>query len=62
MKSAMERLTAAQHKAAEVLYRQAGAQPGGGQQPGGGPAEQGGSSRGGTGDVIDAEVVDEDKK
>jgi molecular chaperone DnaK len=69
---ALDQLTAAQHKAAESLYRQqapggpGGAGPGG---PGGGDAgagtggAPGGSSGGGrpTGDVIDAEVVDEGK-
>jgi molecular chaperone DnaK len=57
---AMDALTSAQHKAAETLYRQ--------QQQGGGPT---GPSAGPTpgaeanqqpGEVIDAEVVDEDKK
>jgi molecular chaperone DnaK len=65
----LDQLTAAQHKAAESLYRQqaagAGA-PGGstGAPTGGGPAAgadqgAGGSQR--SGDVIDAEVVDEGK-
>ncbi len=61
---AMEALTAAQHKAAENLYRQTqgGSQPGGGTEPQGGPgAASGGEDKGG-GEVIDAEVVDEDKK
>ncbi len=64
VKRAMEKLTAAQHKLAEALYRQsapgagasggaAGPEPGPG--AGSGPAD-------GKGDVIDAEVVDEDKK
>jgi molecular chaperone DnaK len=65
---AMERLTQAQHKAAEALYKQtsSGAGPGaggGGEQGGGAPrdGEPGGSqsSSGGKDDVIDAEVVDE---
>jgi molecular chaperone DnaK len=59
---AMETLTAAQHKAAEAMYRQAG-QPGG-EAPGGGPGPE--PQAGGSGPrhdgVIDAEVVDEDKK
>jgi molecular chaperone DnaK len=63
---ALESLTAVQHKAAEALYRQQ-AQAGG---PGGGAgapppppgAESGGTRGGGDGDVIDAEVVDEEKK
>jgi molecular chaperone DnaK len=61
IKSAMEKLTQAQHKMAEELYKQAGPAAGGGaasEQPGGdasgaGPAQ---------GDVIDAEVVDDGKK
>ena len=62
MTRAMEALTSAQHKAAESLYsqQQAAGQPAGGSQPGG---ESAGSSGGGQpADVIDAEVVDEDKK
>jgi molecular chaperone DnaK len=64
MKSRMDALNQAQHKAAEAMYRsasggaQGGGQPGGGaaggQQPGGGARDQG--------DVIDAEVVEEEKK
>jgi molecular chaperone DnaK len=54
--STLERLTAAQHKLAEALYKQSA--PGAGQadsaQPGGGEAPKG--------DVIDAEVVDDGKK
>ena len=64
MNRAVEALTSAQHKAAESLYRQqsaggpgAGAPPrppgAGGPQPGSGRQD---------GDVIDAEVVDEEKK
>jgi molecular chaperone DnaK len=57
----LDALTAAQHKAAEALYRQApaGGAPGG--DAGAGPSA--GSSGGGEpkGDVIDAEVVDEGK-
>jgi len=56
IKSALERLTAAQHKLAESLYKQAA--PGAGTtddaQSGGGDAPKG--------DVIDAEVVDDGKK
>ena len=58
MTQAMDKLTQAQHKAAEGMYRSSGAAgaPGG---PGAGePA--GGSASGG--DVIDAEVVEEEKK
>jgi molecular chaperone DnaK len=65
MNRAMEALTSAQHRAAESLYRQ--------QQQGGGPTPPGASESGagagsasggqsGSGDVIDAEVVDEEKK
>jgi len=60
---AMEELTQAQHKAAASLYQQASTPggPGGpgadqGQAPGAGGAEGGGSK---SGDVIDAEVVDD---
>ncbi len=66
---ALDQLTAAQHKAAETLYKQQA--PGGapGADAGAGPAGgagQAGSAAGGsseaTGDVIDAEVVDEGKQ
>jgi len=60
---ALEQLTAAQHKAAEAMYKQQA--PGGG--PSGGPS--GGADAAGAGsasdsksDVIDAEVVDEGKQ
>ena len=66
LKSAMEALTAVQHKAAEAMYKQASQAPppppdassgdGGGAAPG-----AGGAAGGGDGEVIDAEVV-EDKK
>jgi molecular chaperone DnaK len=61
---ALEQLTAAQHKAAEALYKQ---QAPGASAPGAGPAGAGaaGSAAGGqqkSGDVIDAEVVDEGKQ
>jgi molecular chaperone DnaK len=62
---ALEQLTAAQHKAAEAMYRQqsqtAGAGPGEGA---GGPGGAGAGTGAGSppkGDVIDAEVVDEGK-
>ena len=66
LKSAMEALTAVQHKAAEAMYKQASQAPppppdpssGGGGGPAPGSGEPGG---GGGGEVIDAEVV-EDKK
>ena len=60
---ALERLSAAQQKAAQELYKDAGAAgapPPGGPPPGGGAAN--GSAGGGDGDVIDAEVVEDDKK
>jgi molecular chaperone DnaK len=63
MKRAMETLNAAQHRAAEAMYKNAstaGAQTG---PAGGGGSQQpppgGGASQG---DVIDAEVVEEEKK
>jgi molecular chaperone DnaK len=64
---AMEDLTQAQHKAAASLYQQASSSPGG-EATGGehGPGGEGGATGGGTGggssksgDVIDAEVVDD---
>jgi molecular chaperone DnaK len=63
MNRAMEQLTQAQHRAAEALYRQSGA-TGAGAGGGAGQAAGGGAtgSDGGQGDVIDAEVVDEEKK
>ena len=65
MKRKMDALNAAQHKAAEALYRAASAAGAGGGQPGGG--QPGGGAQPGTngraqGDVIDAEVVEEEKK
>jgi molecular chaperone DnaK len=63
MRQGMETLTAAQHRAAEAMYRQAGAA--GGTEPAGAGSEQssGGASAGTGGDgVIDAEVVEEEKK
>jgi molecular chaperone DnaK len=61
LQRSLDSLTAAQHKAAEALYRQA---PAGG-APGGdaGAGSSAGSTGGGEpkGDVIDAEVVDEGK-
>jgi molecular chaperone DnaK len=71
MKRAMDALQTAQHKAAEVLYKSASAAgggaaggPGSSGEPGAGSG-QGRSAPGGTGssgDVIDAEVVEEEKK
>jgi molecular chaperone DnaK len=55
---AVEQLTTAQHKLAEVLYREtAGASAGGGSGPASGGAS--GGERGAEGEVIDAEVVDD---
>ena len=63
---ALERLSAAQQKAAQELYKDAGAAgapPPGGPPPGGGAAGgAAGPAGGGDGDVIDAEVVEDDKK
>jgi len=65
MNGAMERLNQAQHKAAEALYRQAQASGAGAQAPGGDPSGPGpGGAKAGEaagGDVIDAEVVEEEK-
>jgi molecular chaperone DnaK len=61
MKRTMDALNNAQHRAAEALYRAANAGGGAGAtggQPGGGA----GPSTGAQGDVIDAEVVEEEKK
>jgi molecular chaperone DnaK len=61
MNRAMEQLTAAQHKAAENLYKQTQGQPGAAPgSPGAGASESGGNQK--SGDVIDAEVVDEEKR
>jgi molecular chaperone DnaK len=68
IQKALDQLTAAQHKAAESLYKQ-GAAAGGGPGAAGGAAGAGaapGDGAGGSsepkGDVIDAEVVDEGKQ
>ena len=61
IKSALERLTAAQHKLAESLYQQSGQAGGPGAAPGGEPAGAPGDGAP-KDDVIDAEVVDEGKK
>jgi len=72
MNRALEQLTQAQHRAAEALYKNAGASAGDGSQSAqGAPGAQGAGSEasagsagshGSQGDVIDAEVVDEEKK
>jgi molecular chaperone DnaK len=62
MNRAMEQLTQAQHKAAEALYKQAGpAASAGGPEPAGADAGAG-PGRAPEGDVIDAEVVEDEKK
>jgi molecular chaperone DnaK len=67
IQKALDDLTAAQHKAAESLYKQGAAGGGQGDPAGaaGGGAPGGGAAPGGSeapkGDVIDAEVVDEGK-
>jgi molecular chaperone DnaK len=63
MNRAMEQLTQAQHKAAENLYKQSGpAGAGAGAEGGRGPETSAGSGGSSQGDVIDAEVVEEEKK
>jgi molecular chaperone DnaK len=63
IKQAMESLSRASHKMTEMMYQQAGQQ-----QAPGGPAEEphaqssGGKEASAEGDVIDAEVVDDEKK
>jgi molecular chaperone DnaK len=62
MNAGMDKLMAAQHKAAEALYRQqssSGSGPATGPQPGGPSGGSDGGSK--DGDVIDAEVVDDKK-
>ena len=64
---AMEELTQAQHKAAAALYQQtasggAGQARGGDSAAGHGPSGGGANAADAKGDVIDAEVVDEEKK
>jgi molecular chaperone DnaK len=67
IRKATEDLSRASHKLTELMYRQAGPQPGsgpadGGPQPGQEQRASGGDGRSAAdGDVIDAEVVDEDK-
>src|SRR5688572_16105245 len=62
MSRAMDLLTQAQHKAAEALYKQAGSGGSGGAGASGGSGGSEGSAADGAGDVIDAEVVEEEKK
>src|SRR6478672_9789344 len=60
MKRAMETLNTAQHRAAEAMYKNANAAGQAG--PAGGGSQQQGSTGSASGDVIDAEVVEEEKK
>jgi molecular chaperone DnaK len=61
MKSGLEALNTAQHKIAEAMYR--ASQPGGDAQPSSEPTGEGAAAGGRpSGDVIDAEVVEEEKK
>ena len=64
MNRAMEQLTQAQNRAAEALYKNAGATAGDAGSETSGGAEGAGSAgpQAAQGDVIDAEVVDEEKK
>ena len=73
MTRAMDELTQAQHKAAEALYKQAGSTAGSDRGPEAGAGSAGGTGAGAgasgstgpsatEGDVIDAEVVNEEKK
>jgi molecular chaperone DnaK len=63
MNRAMEQLTQAQHRAAEALYKGAqGASGAQGAQGAESSSASAGSQRAAEGDVIDAEVVDEEKK
>jgi molecular chaperone DnaK len=63
VQQALDQLTAAQHKAAESLYKQQAPGGGAGPESSGGGHAPGGSASGSRpeGDVIDAEVVDEGK-
>jgi molecular chaperone DnaK len=69
IRKATEDLSNASHKLTEIMYRQAGPQPGAEAGAAGGPSgtqqpPPGGDGHGGSdeGEVIDAEVVDDDKK
>jgi molecular chaperone DnaK len=59
MKRATESLQKASHKLAEVMYQQAGSQPGGGTDAGATSGANAGDAS--KDDVIEAEVVDENK-
>jgi molecular chaperone DnaK len=65
MKRRMDALNTAQHKVAEAMYRAANTGAGAGTSgpgPGAGPTGGASAPGGGAGDVIDAEVVEEEKK
>jgi molecular chaperone DnaK len=62
IRKAMDDLQKASHAMAEALYKQAQTSEGGQAGPEGAPGGASGSGSGASGDVIDAEVVDEDKK
>jgi molecular chaperone DnaK len=62
MNRAMEQLTQVQHKAAEALYKQTGATAGAGPQPDAGSTGDQAAGGSAPGDVIDAEVVEDEKK
>jgi molecular chaperone DnaK len=66
IQQALDQLNAAQHKAAEALYKQQapGGPAGSGPSDGAGSGSSAGGSSGSrpAGDVIDAEVVDEGKQ
>jgi len=64
IRTGMENLQKASHAMAEALYKQAQAEPAAGGPTGGEAAPGGGAGPGGgaSGDVIDAEVVDDEKK
>ena len=62
MNRAMEQLTQAQHKAAEALYKGAGASAAGGAGEAGAGSQGSEGAQGPQGDVIDAEVVDDQEK
>jgi len=61
MKRTMEALNTAQHKVAEAMYKAAQA-PGAGEPAAAGSDTAGSSTSGNSGDVIDAEVVEEEKR
>jgi molecular chaperone DnaK len=62
IKSALEELTKASHKIAEVMYQSAGPDTGAGAAGRGAAADDAPGRSAGDGDVIDAEYVDVDKK